>query len=807
MRLAGIFATILLLIPLTMRGQQVELFTQHNGNYDYLAFGNTLNPAENSDGICEILTESSANFSLLAGQSIIAAYLYWAGSGTGDFEVELNGIPIEAERQFSFNFDSQGTNYEFFGAMAEITTLLQESDTNDYLFTELDLTDVIEPFCANQTNFGGWSVTVVYEDLGLPLNQVAIFDGFEAVSGGNTTLNIELNNLDVLDNIGAKIGFLAWEGDSGLAVDETLRINGAILSNPPLNPANNAFNGTNSFTNSSELYNMDIDVYSIENNIDPGDTQALIQLTSGQDLVLINNIVTVLNTELPDATIEISLRDPIVCGDTDFTLDYTVFNLNSTGELVAKTPIAFYIDDVLVGQAQTLNEIPIDGSESNSIVLDFPADLTELFELRAVVDDDGTGEGLSLELDEDNNEDNLELQQLINPEIIGVIDLEECDLVQTEIFDLTLATAQIDAANDISFHLSFEDADEDERPIENPEEYENISSPQTIWIRVENEQCYLVDSFTITVVFCPYPDATIEVDNQINACRQRDSEIEYTVYNIDGRGPLPSGTPIAFYAEDELIGRSTTINTIPINGSERGFTEVELPMSLPEEFPIRVVVDDDGSGTSTVLELNEENNDFTQVVIFVSIPPIGRLNDLLLCDEGFQSAVFDLTQLNDLVSTDPNDSITYYTSETDAIEGDNWILNPESFSNTSNPQAIYVRLENEICFATAVFEIETEKCPVSVSQGISPNGDNLNDELEIPGLLDIFLDFELDIYSRYGNLVYQGGNEDGFWDGKPNKGLFGNPGTLVPTGTYYYVLKLNDPLYPEPLIGYVYVNY
>ncbi|PQB02957.1 hypothetical protein [Aureitalea marina] len=341
MRLAGIFATILLLIPLTMRGQQVELFTQHNGNYDYLAFGNTLNPAENSDGICEILTESSANFSLLAGQSIIAAYLYWAGSGTGDFEVELNGIPIEAERQFSFNFDSQGTNYEFFGAMAEITTLLQESDTNDYLFTELDLTDVIEPFCANQTNFGGWSVTVVYEDLGLPLNQVAIFDGFEAVSGGNTTLNIELNNLDVLDNIGAKIGFLAWEGDSGLAVDETLRINGAILSNPPLNPANNAFNGTNSFTNSSELYNMDIDVYSIENNIDPGDTQALIQLTSGQDLVLINNIVTVLNTELPDATIEISLRDPIVCGDTDFTLDYTVFNLNSTGELVAKLLLLF----------------------------------------------------------------------------------------------------------------------------------------------------------------------------------------------------------------------------------------------------------------------------------------------------------------------------------------------------------------------------------------------------------------------------------------------------------------------------------
>ena len=807
MRTVQFIGILLLLLPFSLQAQQVELFTQHNGNYDYLAFGNTLNPAENGDGVCEILEESSAQFELQPGQRLIAAYLYWAGSGTGDFEVELNGNVIKAERQFAFDFDNQGQNYQYFGAMAEVTELLDRSGTTDYLFSGLDLADVIESFCINATNFGGWSVTVVYEDLSLPLNQVAIFDGFESVSGGNTTLDIELNNLDVLDNIGAKIGFLAWEGDSGLAVDETLRINGAILSNPPLNPANNAFNGTNSFTGSDELYNMDIDVYSIENNINPGDTQALIQLTSGQDLVIVHNIVTVLNTELPDATIEIALAEEIKCGDTSFELDYTVFNLNSTGELVAGTPIAFYADDVLIAQAQTLNEIPIDGSESNQISIDFPADITEFFEFKAVVDDDGTGEGISLELDEENNEAFLQLQQLINPEIVGLIDLEECDLVQTEIFDLTLATAEIDPANEISYHRSFEDADNDERPIENPEEYENERSPQTIWIRVENEFCYLVDSFTITVVFCPYPDATIVVDNQINACRQRDSQIEYTVYNIDGRGPLPADTPIAFYAGQDLIGQSATVNTIPINGSERGFTEVELPLSLPDEFPIRVVVDDDGTGASTVLELNEENNEFIQVVIFVSIPPIGLVNDLKLCDAGFQQAVFDLTQQNDLISTDPGDTITYHTSLEDVIDGENAILNPESYVNEVNPQAIYVRLENEICFTTAVFEIETEKCPVTVPQGISPNGDNLNDVLEIDGLLDIFLGFELDIYSRYGNLVYRGGNKDGYWDGKPNKGLLGSQGSLVPTGTYYYVLKLNDPLYPEPLIGYVYVNY
>jgi hypothetical protein len=37
------------------------------------------------------------------------------------------------------------------------------------------------------------------------------------------------------------------------------------------------------------LYNMDLDVYNIQNNINIGDTSAQIQLTSGQDFVMINH--------------------------------------------------------------------------------------------------------------------------------------------------------------------------------------------------------------------------------------------------------------------------------------------------------------------------------------------------------------------------------------------------------------------------------------------------------------------------------------------------------------------------------------
>ena len=54
---------------------------------------------------------------------------------------------------------------------------------------------------------------------------------------------------------------------------------------------------------------MDIDVYPIENTINVGDISATIQLTSGQDLVMVNNIITVLNSQLPDATVSIDSVD------------------------------------------------------------------------------------------------------------------------------------------------------------------------------------------------------------------------------------------------------------------------------------------------------------------------------------------------------------------------------------------------------------------------------------------------------------------------------------------------------------------
>jgi hypothetical protein len=77
------------------------------------------------------------------------------------------------------------------------------------------------------TNFGGWAIIVVYKNANLPLNQLTVYDGLQYVPD---EINITLNSLNVIDNKDARIGFVAWEGDRFISVNETLRINGNPIS-------------------------------------------------------------------------------------------------------------------------------------------------------------------------------------------------------------------------------------------------------------------------------------------------------------------------------------------------------------------------------------------------------------------------------------------------------------------------------------------------------------------------------------------------------------------------------------------------
>src|SRR5690606_9301120 len=233
--------------------------------------------------------------------------------------------------------------------------------------------------------------------------------------------------------------------------------------------------------------NMDMDFYMVEEYINIGDTSATISLSSGQDVVFVNNIVTVLQNQLPDATVEIDEVDTgTACGNRDITVAYTVYNLNSTDVLPEGTPIAFYADNLLVGTDETSQVIPVDGHESREITITIPAQIPQEFTLTVVVDDIGNGSGIVMELNEDNNTDTAEVVLLDFPNIGALIDLEECNRAGPEYFNLFDATENIEGTYNITFYLTEEDASNNTNEIENPESFQNTENPQIIYVRVAN---------------------------------------------------------------------------------------------------------------------------------------------------------------------------------------------------------------------------------------------------------------------------------------------------------------------------------
>ena len=68
---------------------------------------------------------------------------------------------------------------------------------------------------------------------------------------------------------------------------------------------------------------------------------------------------------------------------------------------------------------------------------------------------------------------------------------------------------------------------------------------------------------------------------------------------------------------------------------------------------------------------------------------------------------------------------------------------------------------------------------------ITPNGDDINDVWEIPGI-EYYPNASIKVFNRWGSLVHEtsGGNYVA-WNGTSN-------GSELPVGTYYYIIDLNN---------------
>ena len=123
---------------------------------------------------------------------------------------------------------------------------------------------------------------------------------------------------------------------------------------------------------------------------------------------------------------------------------------------------------------------------------------------------------------------------------------------------------------------------------------------------------------------------------------------------------------------------------------------------------------------------------------------------------------------------------------------DSTLFNPTAMGLTMETQFIVTVTDLNGC--TAMDSVLITIIPeVIIPSGFTPNGDGQNDGWAL-GNVDFYTSMEVEIYNRWGDLLWRnvGGYEpwDGYYDNQP-----------LPIGTYYYVINLNEPEFPEAITG------
>lgn len=91
-----------------------------------------------------------------------------------------------------------------------------------------------------------------------------------------------------------------------------------------------------------------------------------------------------------------------------------------------------------------------------------------------------------------------------------------------------------------------------------------------------------------------------------------------------------------------------------------------------------------------------------------------------------------------------------------------------------------------------------------IPDGFSPNGDGVNDTFKITNIEYLFPNYTIEIYNRYGSLMYKGNRNLPNWDGTSNQSNAAING-IAPNGVYFYIVNFNKDG-KSPKQGRLYLN-
>ncbi len=253
---------------------------------------------------------------------------------------------------------------------------------------------------------------------------------------------------------------------------------------------------------------------------------------------------------------------------------------------------------------------------------------------------------------------------------------------------------------------------------------------------------------------------------------------------------------------DTVINADITVRIDSIIASDTNICENDVPISLTGYSS--------GTGVTYLWLLNGNTEGTTQSI---SVSPVVGISDYILqvsfsgcsdadtisisveatptADAGSASPIIDgLCRTIGGSPTGPTGS-TYEWSPNIEISSTSE-SNPTVCPEASTIYYVTVTTANG-CFATDSVNVIVFP-QIDFIGGFSPNGDGNND-LWIINNLEDFPEVVVTIFNRWGQLLWE--SDPGYtnpWDGTYK-------GSLLPVGTYYYVIDLNRPEFPDPITG------
>ena len=320
----------------------------------------------------------------------------------------------------------------------------------------------------------------------------------------------------------------------------------------------------------------------------------------------------------------------------------------------------------------------------------------------------------------------------IIPTSITPIEICDINLDNIEAFDLTERASEIiGVQNPVDYTLTYYetlgDADSGTGEITTPNAYQNTSDPQTIWVRLENNNTGCYDVIALDLIVNPAPAIADPISDYQLCDNDQDGteDFDLTSKNTEIENGLPNITLTYYNTQSD---------------AELGDPATEIP--TPNAYPIT------GAETIWVRAVNLENcvtvSSFELIIDTVSdyTPvPLFQVNDDDGTPDGFTEFELDLQITPIITAGDPNLTVTYHLTEADAEAGT--IPSQTSpYTNSINPEFIWVRVEDSTTGCFGNFEMELQV----IIPSCTINDDNIQEAV------DLWISDPTTAEATYGNI-------------------------------------------------------